>query len=105
MLAREQPQVMVSSSRNPHLATAAELQERLRVERGGEPFLIYRNGEDEQRLVVLREGETLRVGRGAGCDVCVDWDGRVSSLHAELHSSGPEWLVVDDGLSRNGTYL
>jgi pSer/pThr/pTyr-binding forkhead associated (FHA) protein len=96
---------MASSARHPHLATPAELQQRIRVERGGEPFLIYRDGHDKQHIVALSEGAPLRVGREAGCDVCVDWDARVSSLHAELHSSGREWLVVDDGLSRNGTYL
>jgi hypothetical protein len=29
----------------------------------------------------------------------------VSGLHAELHHTGGEWMIVDDGLSTNGTYV
>ena len=35
----------------------------------------------------------------------VVWDGEVSRLHAQLESAAGEWLVVDDGLSRNGTFV
>jgi len=38
-------------------------------------------------------------------DVPIAWDGEVSALHAELHCRGEEWTILDDGLSRNGTYL
>src|SRR5215217_9315755 len=82
---------------HPHLATPAELQERIHVERAGQPFLIYRERGGRQRIVVLADG-TLRVGREQTCDLCIDWDGRVSALHAELSRSGPDWLVIDDGL-------
>jgi predicted component of type VI protein secretion system len=33
------------------------------------------------------------------------WDSEVSGLHAEMQYLGEEWTIVDDGLSRNGTYL
>jgi len=45
------------------------------------------------------------VGRSGTADVSLAWDTRVSSLHAELRHIGGHWLVIDDGLSRNGTYL
>jgi hypothetical protein len=35
----------------------------------------------------------------------LDWDHRVSRLHAELEQIDGQWLIVDDGLSRNGTFV
>ena len=35
----------------------------------------------------------------------VEWDARVSRVHAELNRIGSDWIVDDDGLSRNGTYV
>ena len=33
------------------------------------------------------------------------WDERVSRVHAALDPVGSDWTLVDDGLSRNGTFL
>ncbi len=90
----------------PHVATPAELRERIEKERAGEPFLVLRDGDGAQRLVVL-EAQTARVtiGRSAGNDVALPWDTEVSRLHAELERLGGEWTAADDGLSRNGSYL
>ena len=38
-------------------------------------------------------------------DLSIPWDGEVSGVHAELQVIGGELAIVDDGLSRNGTYL
>jgi pSer/pThr/pTyr-binding forkhead associated (FHA) protein len=35
----------------------------------------------------------------------LDWDPQVSGLHAQLQSAAGQWVVVDDGLSRNGTFV
>ena len=40
-----------------------------------------------------------------GSDVCLEWDGAVSRVHARLERVGGHWTVVDDGLSRHGTFL
>jgi hypothetical protein len=96
---------MSESPLSPHLATPAELQQRLALERAGEPFLAYRDGDGSQRLARLPSRSELRLGRDGGCDVCIDWDPRVSGLHAELRRAGGAWLIVDDGLSRNGTFV
>ena len=70
------------------------------------PFLLYRDGDGEQRLVVLDDpSQTLTLGRGAQTDVTLDWDPEISAVHAELHCAGGEWTLADDGLSSNGTYL
>ncbi|UJA21776.1 FHA domain-containing protein [Thermoleophilia bacterium SCSIO 60948] len=48
---------------------------------------------------------TVLVGRSADATISLAADKEVSSLHAELEPVGGEWLLVDDGLSRNGTYV
>jgi pSer/pThr/pTyr-binding forkhead associated (FHA) protein len=87
-----------------HAASPTELQERLSAERAGRPFLVLRDGDGRQRLRHL-QGERLSVGRGEGNDVPLPWDSEVSRLHAELECIAGEWTIVDDGLSRNGTYV
>ena len=86
-------------------ASPRELQRQLAAEREGDPFLAYRDEAGELVLRPLSEADTVTVGRGEGADVRIGWDAQVSQLHAELRPLGGEWLVVDDGLSRNGTFV
>jgi FHA domain/Bacterial regulatory proteins, luxR family len=86
-------------------ATPRELQRQLAAEREGHPFLAYRDEGDELVLHPLPGAETVTIGRGEGTDVRIAWDQQISQLHAELRPLGGEWLVVDDGLSRNGTFV
>ena len=75
----------------PHAATPAELRERIEAERRGAPFLVFRDGDGAQRLVVLdAERGRATVGRSAGNDVALEWDTEVSRLHAELERLGDE---------------
>ena len=53
--------------------------------------------------VELRERVTI--GRSADCDVGLGWDREVSRLHAQLEPVGTHWVLVDDGLSRNGSFV
>src|SRR3954470_7207824 len=87
-----------------HAASPAELQERLSAERAGDPYLVLRDGAGRQQLLRL-SGERLSVGRGESNDVPLPWDTEVSRLHAELECIAGEWTIVDDGLSRNGTFV
>jgi len=81
------------------------MQERIRAERDGVPFLLLRDGSGTQKVVRLaRDAERLSIGRGEGVDLSLDWDDRVSRVHAELERVGETWALVDDGLSRNGSY-
>ena len=90
----------------PHSSTPSELQARLRAEREGAAFLVCRDPSGRQRLFVLPEEATrITVGRAPQTDVTLDWDSEVSRLHAQLDQVAGEWIVADDGLSRNGTYL
>ena len=90
----------------PHAASPAELQERLRAERDGDPFLVFRDEHGAQHLEIL-DGHAGRVtiGRSPGNDVPLTWDSEVSRLHAELERLGDEWIVTDEGLSRNGSFV
>ena len=89
----------------PHEATPAEIAERLAADRAGEPYLLLRDGERRQCIVSLAGRERLTIGRAPGHDLVLDWDAQVSRIHAVLESAGPDWTIVDDGLSRNGTYV
>jgi pSer/pThr/pTyr-binding forkhead associated (FHA) protein len=93
-----------SSPLDRHASTATELQARIEAERRGAPFVVYRDGEGKQVLVEL-SGDELTFGRRADNDIALSWDQEVSRLHAELHRIKGDWTVVDDGLSRNGTFL
>jgi hypothetical protein len=88
-----------------HAASPAELQEQLVAARGESPFLLYRDGERQQRIVSLAGRRVLTVGRDEGADVALSWDNQVSRLHAELECVAGRWTVIDDGLSSNGSFV
>lgn len=85
--------------------SATELKRQIEIERDGSPFLVHRTEDGTQELVPLAGRERLTIGRGEGIDVSLDGDEGVSRLHAELEQVGGSWLVVDDGLSTNGTFV
>jgi FHA domain len=97
---------MTGTPPGPHQSTPEELRERLAVERRGRPFLAYRDVDGRQRIVELaNDRPRVSLGRSPENDVCLAWDGEVSRLHAEIERVGDHWLVVDDGVSRNGTFV
>jgi pSer/pThr/pTyr-binding forkhead associated (FHA) protein len=69
------------------------------------PVLVYRDDTGVQRFFPLTDTTSLTIGRSSGCDVQLPWDERVSRVHAGLDLVGHDWTLVDDGLSRNGTFL
>ena len=67
---------------------------------------MYRDGEGEQRVLTLApDSDRVTLGREVAADVCLAWDEKVSRLHAELEQIAGEWVLLDDGLSRNGSYV
>ena len=90
---------------SPSARSGGEVKARLDAERRGRPFIVLREGGGGQRIVALDAQPTLTIGRSDQADVSVGWDGEVSRLHAQLESSAGEWLIADDGLSRNGTFV
>jgi len=84
--------------------TQSELMELLAAVRRGETFLTWRDGEGAQQLLVLDQGR-VTVGREDRSDIPLVWDPEASRLHALLEHLGGSWTVVDDGMSRNGTFV
>ena len=75
--------------------------------RTGNAFLVWRSGNSGPQLLLLLGPDRWRVtiGRDPGADVALAWDAEVSRTHALLERVGPGWTLVDDGLSRNGTFV
>jgi pSer/pThr/pTyr-binding forkhead associated (FHA) protein len=90
----------------PRQTSAAELKAQIEAERGGRPFLVLRDGAGDQRIVVIEEGRAeLWVGRGEAAGLRIDWDEEVSALHAQIEVVAGECTLLDDGLSRNGSFV
>jgi pSer/pThr/pTyr-binding forkhead associated (FHA) protein len=85
--------------------SVAELKRQIELEREEAPFLVLRVASGEQILVGLAERERVSIGRDDGVDVSLDGDDEVSRVHAELELVGGSWVVRDDGLSTNGTFV
>jgi pSer/pThr/pTyr-binding forkhead associated (FHA) protein len=93
---------------NPPAAgqSVSELKARIEAERMGQPFLLYRDADDNQQLFSLEPAMSqASVGRRHSADLVLDWDDQVSRLHAQFERVEEDWTVVDDGLSRNGTFV
>jgi class 3 adenylate cyclase len=71
----------------------------------GIPFLLYRDGSGAQRVHLLEADRAVTIGRGDDSDVHLWWDLTVSLVHAEAVRVGSHWLISDDGVSRNGTFV
>ncbi len=67
--------------------------------------LVLRDGEGRERVRRLEGNGPLAIGRRAEAEVPIPWDAQVSRLHAVLRRLAGEWIIADDGLSQNGTYV
>jgi hypothetical protein len=47
----------------------------------------------------------VTIGRSPAAEISITGDIKVSRVHAVLERVGGMWTIVDDGLSRNGTFL
>ena len=61
-------------------------------------------GRDRQ-LTLSADIRRVTVGRSHRSDLALTWDRTVSRLHAAIEWIGTHWSVIDDGLSRNGTFV
>lgn len=85
---------------------AGELQALIAAERAGEPFIRARACDGCQQIFVLPDGSwRATIGRHDECDIALAWDPKVSRVHALLERVGAQWTFVDDGLSRNGSFV
>jgi pSer/pThr/pTyr-binding forkhead associated (FHA) protein len=89
-----------------HRSSPAELKARIEAERRGVPFLAFADDAGRQRLVELGDTRSrVTIGRQPASDVALEWDEEVSRAHAELERIGDVWTLVDDGRSRNGSFV
>ena len=87
-----------------HSLSPAELTSLREAERAGGAFLAYRDDAGDLRLPALDDATRVTIGRGEHNDFVLAWDAEVSRTHAQLELIG-EWTLVDDGLSRNGSFV
>ncbi|HEU5104797.1 MAG TPA: FHA domain-containing protein [Solirubrobacterales bacterium] len=85
--------------------SAPELKAQIEAERAGRPFLVFRDGGGEQVILPIEANAELWVGRAGSADVRLEWDEEVSALHAQIEVVRDECTLVDDGLSRNGSFV
>jgi pSer/pThr/pTyr-binding forkhead associated (FHA) protein len=86
--------------------TPSDLKAIIEAERTGRAFVHWRVSGAGQQLLLLGDGrERLTVGRRTESDVALVSDPEVSRLHAWLEVIGGQWTVVDENVSRNGTFV
>ncbi len=88
----------------PYELTVQELVAVRAADRLGGSYVLLRDGEGRLLLHPL-DRVSIGVGRSPENQLVVDWDAEVSRAHARLELAGGRWSVVDDGLSRNGTFV
>ena len=88
-----------------HSLTPEQLGRLFEAERAGAPFVVYKDEGGELRLEALGEAERVTVGRGEHNELVLAWDAEVSRTHAQLERVGGDWTLLDDGLSRNGSFV
>lgn len=70
------------------------------------PSLHYTDEAGRSHETVLtRDRPRVTLGRAADADVALMWDPNVSRLHATVEQVAAQWTIVDDGVSRNGTFV
>lgn len=80
--------------------------ERARPQPGGCATLAYRDRHGGWREIPLDHGGTrMTIGRSKAADITVTADATVSRLHAIIERVGDRWVVIDNGLSMNGTFV
>jgi FHA domain/Bacterial regulatory proteins, luxR family len=89
----------------PHSLTASKLAVLRAAERQGAPFLAFKDDKGELRLEPLADLDRVTIGRSERNGLGLPWDPEVSRTHAQLELVGDDWTLVDDGLSRNGSFI
>ncbi|TQM29166.1 regulatory LuxR family protein [Nocardia bhagyanarayanae] len=59
----------------------------------------------QQELMLSPDQQRVTIGRSPHADLALRWDAEVSRVHAAVEYLGAHWTIVDDGLSRNGTFV
>jgi FHA domain len=96
----------MDDARETRLVRPRHLKALIDAEATGVPFLHWLDADGEQHILMLTDDRPrVTVGRRTHCDVALSWDKEVSREHALLEPVGEDWTLVDDGLSRNGSFV
>src|SRR5262245_28451466 len=90
---------------SPQALAPEQLGRLLAAQREGAPFVAYKDPGGQLRLERLADSTRLTIGRGEHNRLSLTWDPEVSRTHAQLELVGGDWTIVDDGLSRNGSFV
>jgi len=88
----------------PYELTASELTALLGSDRAGLPYLVLRGADGKLELRTLEE-QSVVIGRSPEANLSLSWDAEVSRVHALLERIAGQWMIQDDGISRNGTWI
>ena len=72
---------------------------------GPSPALQFADERGRIHEHVLDAAERVSIGRSPDATIPLLADSSVSRLHAIIESVDNNWIVIDDGLSRNGTFV
>ncbi|MFZ2176667.1 MAG: FHA domain-containing protein [Rhodococcus sp. (in: high G+C Gram-positive bacteria)] len=76
------------------------------MERTTESRLSYADREGHHHTLDLSPTSSrITIGRSPSSDLALTADDEVSRLHAVIECVGSHWTILDDGLSRNGTFV
>src|SRR3954454_15753935 len=90
----------------PHNSKPREIVELHRHLRTGTPFLAWRPPDAELTFFTLDAARPVTtLGRTRAADVRLTCARQISKLHAELRPLATHWVLADDGLSTNGTFV
>ena len=96
----------VSANPPADAQSVSDLHARVEAERLGRTFLLFRDRDGRQRLFLFAPGAAVAsVGRQPPADFLLDWDSQVSRSHARFERAEDAWVLVDDGISSNGTFV
>jgi DNA-binding CsgD family transcriptional regulator len=96
----------MTQTHETQLIAPRHLKALIEAERTGIPFLHWRDHDGEQHILMLTPDRLrIMIGRREQSDVPLTWDLEVSRAHSLLEPVGEEWTLVDDGLSRNGSFV
>jgi hypothetical protein len=97
---------VTNDTRETRAPSPRELKALIEAERTGLPSLHWRDGSGDQQILMLADDRVrVTIGRREQSDVALTWDAEVSRAHALLEPVGEAWTLVDDGLSRNGSFV
>jgi len=83
----------------------AETDQLVAADATGKPYLVWRTVGGEYGVHVLSKPGRVTIGRRETSDIVLADDSVASRTHAELMPIGSDWMLVDDGLSTNGTFV